>query len=79
MNKQILGLKKLTPPFFELIVLQYSVSFSIIRYYMIRRSIIVLEYETRERLKQVGHKQETYDQIIQQLLKLKEEGGISEH
>ncbi|MGH9889879.1 MAG: DUF7557 family protein [Nitrososphaeraceae archaeon] len=46
---------------------------------MIRRSIIVLEYETRERLKQVGHKQETYDQIIQQLLKLKEEGegGIS--
>ena len=68
----------MTPPFLNLVLL-YGLSFSIIRYYMIRRSIIVLEYETRERLKQVGHKQETYDQIIQQLLKLKEEGegGIS--
>jgi hypothetical protein len=39
---------------------------------MHKKSVIVLEFETRERLKQVGRKNQTYDQLIQELLRLKE-------
>jgi len=39
---------------------------------MHRKSVIVLEYETREKLKEIGKKSETYDQIVQGLIQLRE-------
>jgi predicted CopG family antitoxin len=35
------------------------------------KTTIVIENETRNRLKEVGKKQQTYDQLIRELLELK--------
>ena len=37
-----------------------------------RRALIVVEYETREKMKDAATKRQTYDQLINELLKLKE-------
>jgi hypothetical protein len=37
--------------------------------------VIVIEYETREHLKDVARKSQTYDKIINELMVLKEKGG----
>lgn len=34
--------------------------------------VIVIEHETREHLKEVGKKSQTYDELINELIKLKE-------
>jgi len=39
---------------------------------MYRKTVILLGYETRERLKEVGRKSQTYDQLINELIDSKQ-------
>ena len=39
---------------------------------MNRKSLIAVEFETRERMKNVAKKSQTYDDLIQEMLYLKE-------
>jgi len=39
---------------------------------MNRKSVIVIEYETREHMKEVARKSQTYDDLINELLQLRE-------
>jgi hypothetical protein len=39
---------------------------------MHKKSVIVIEYETREHMKEVAKKSQTYDDLINELLELKE-------
>jgi hypothetical protein len=43
---------------------------------MHRKSVIVIEYQTREHMKEVAKKSQTYDDLINELLKLKEAPNI---
>jgi hypothetical protein len=43
---------------------------------MQRKSVIVIEYQTREHMKEVAKKSQTYDDLINELLKLKEASNI---
>jgi hypothetical protein len=42
---------------------------------MHKKRVIVIEYETRELMKEVAKKSQTYDDLINELLKLKEGTG----
>jgi len=39
---------------------------------MIQKKVIVVELETREHMKQIAKKSQTYDDLIRELLKLRE-------
>jgi hypothetical protein len=41
---------------------------------MYRPCVIVIEHETREHLKEVAKKSQTYDNVINELISLKEKG-----
>jgi len=45
---------------------------------MHRKSVIVIEYETREHMKDVAKKSQTYDDLINELLRLKLDSELKE-
>ena len=45
---------------------------------MHKKCVIVIEHETREHLKEVAKKSQTYDHIINELIGLKENGKMDE-
>ena len=56
--------------------IDYMVSYISISVYMIldmyKPCVIVIEHETREHLKEVAKKSQTYDNVINELIRLKE-------
>jgi hypothetical protein len=57
----------------------YSLLYIIIRfpYSFLTMTTIFIEKRTREKLRNIGHKDQTYDDIINELIRIKEESKLS--